>query len=114
MDNITITRIEETVRGKLLAVEIEKKEITILLTWHLLNSAEEYNFTMDGVVYYILFPDEVVRGHGGRFVAHKRLNSYLVRVVYEYESEMPVVITLYIASYERYFKGGIHEDKILS
>jgi len=95
VDNITITRIEETVRGKLLAVEIEKGEnITILLTWHLLDSAEEYNFTIDEVIQYILFPDEVVRGHGGRFVAHKRLNSYLVRVVYEYEGEVPVVITL--------------------
>ena len=31
-----------------------------------------------------------------------------------YENEFPVVVTLYIAKKERYFRGGIYEDKILS
>lgn len=64
---------------------------------------------------FILHPDEVVVGHGGRFIAHKALNGYIVRIVYEYEDIFPVVITLYVANKERYWKGGgIYADKILS
>ena len=46
-------------------------------------------------------------------MAHKLLNDYMIRVVYEYEDGIPVVITLYIAKKKRYFRGGIYEDKIL-
>jgi hypothetical protein len=38
-----------------------------------------------------------------------------LRVVYEYEGNMPVVITVYYPAAGRYFRGGgVYEDKILS
>ncbi len=72
---------------------------------------------LEDILNAVFSPDEVVRGHSGRFVAHKSLNDYLIRIVYEYENyenEFPVVITLYIAKKERYFRDGIYEDKILT
>ncbi len=101
-------------RGKIIVIKVKETEVTMLLTRHLLDAAKDYNFKIEDVLYAVVFPDEVIRGHSGRFVAHKLLNSYLVRVVYEYEDGIPVVITLYIARKERYFRGGICEDRILS
>mgnify|MGYP000238679932 CR=1 FL=1 len=101
-------------RGKIIVIRVREIKITMLLTKHLLDAAEDYSFKIENVLHAVIFPDEVVRGHSGRFVAHKLLNDYLVRIVYEYESGIPVMITLYIARRERYFRGGIREDKILS
>lgn len=91
-----------------------EKEINVLLTWHLLDAAEEYDFPQEKLLEFLLFPDEVVIGHGNRFVAHKKLKEHLARIVYEYENNTPVVISFYIAKVDRYYKGGIHEDKVLS
>ncbi len=112
--DIRIIQEEDTRRGKIITVKVEECEITLLLTNHLLDAAEEYEVKLKDILNAVLFPDEVVRGHSGRFVAHKLLNDYLVRVVYEYENGFPIVITLYIARKERYFRGGMYEDKILS
>jgi hypothetical protein len=39
----------------------------------------------------------------------------VVRVIYEYDDEEPVVVTVYYPFAARYFKGGgIYEDKILA
>ena len=112
--NIKIISEKTVSRGRLIEIEVDNVRITVLLTWHLLDAAKDYNFKIDEVLEFIIFPDEVVRGHSGRFIAHKLLNDYIVRVVYEYENDLPVVITLYIARRKRYFKGGVYEDKILS
>ena len=61
----------------------------------------------------LIYPEEVIIGHVTRFIAHKRLNRHLARVIYEYENETVVVITFYISHVNRYFRGGIYEDKIL-
>ena len=111
--NLEVLSERDVPRGKIVVVRVKETEVTILLTRHLLDAAKDYNFKIEDVLYAVIFPDEVVRGHSGRLVAHKLLNSYLVRVVYEYEDEIPVVITLYIARKERYFRGGISEDRIL-
>lgn len=38
----------------------------------------------------------------------------LDRAVYEYEGELPVLVTVYFPLTERYFRGGgTHADKIL-
>ena len=111
-----ITIISEKIirRGKIITLKVDEREVTLLLTNHLLDAAEEYDVGMERVLSALLFPDEVVRGHSGRFVTHKLLNDYLIRVVYGYENDVPVVITLYIARKGRYFRGGVYEDKILS
>ena len=36
-----------------------------------------------------------------------------MRAVYEYEEEVPVLVTVYFPYQDRYFKGGgVYEDKI--
>ena len=100
-------------RGKRLEVKAERGVLRVVLTWHALDGAEDYKFSVDELVNFLLCPEEVVRGHGNRFIAHKRLNRHLARVVYEYEGETVVVITFYVAQVNRYFRGGIYEDKIL-
>lgn|GEM_PF-3460472 len=60
-------------------------------------------------------PEEVFTGHGNRYIAHRRWKgSHLVRAIYEYEGDTPVLVTVYFPYAERYFQGGkIFEDKIL-
>ena len=60
----------------------------------------------------LAFPEEVVRGHRGRFIAHRRNRARLIRAVYD--GELPAVITLYSPLSKRYFRGGgTYEDRIL-
>ena len=45
----------------------------------------------------------------------RRRNSHVIRVVYEYQGSLPVVITVYNPLAKRYFEGrGRHEDRILT
>ena len=83
--NIEILSERDTPRGRIIVIKARESKITIPLTNHLLDAAEDYNLEVKDVLYAVIFPDEVVRGHSGRFVAHKLLNDYLIRVVYEYE-----------------------------
>ena len=112
-ERIKIINSTNAPRGKRLEVKAERGVLRVVLTWHALDGAEDYNFSVDELVNFLLCPEEVVRGHGNRFIAHKRLNRHLARVVYEYEGETVVVITFYVAQVNRYFRGGIYEDKIL-
>jgi len=83
-------------------------------TWHALDSMQDYDISIEKALDFLLFAEEVVKGHGGRFIAHRKLNEHLTRVVYEYDDTNIVVVTFYISYVNRYFKGGIYEDKILS
>ena len=54
-------------------------------------------------------PDQIIDGYGGRKVAHKKyvLNDkeYLLRVIYNDETERKVVVTAYLTSQiDRYWK----------
>ncbi|MBC7078966.1 MAG: DUF4258 domain-containing protein [Methanothrix sp.] len=109
----TIIKSIDTKRGMLFEVEAGGKAVRIMLTWHALEGACDYNTSANDLLNFLIHPDEVIRGHGDRFIAHKRLNRHLARVVYEYENGSIVVVTFYIAYAERYFKGGMYEDKIL-
>ena len=60
-------------------------------------------------------PDQMVDGYGGRSVAQKKYiigsKEYLLRVVYEEQEDLGVVITAYLTSQVmRYWKEGKHED----
>jgi hypothetical protein len=55
-----------------------------------------------------------VTGHNNRFIAHKRYNGHIIRAVYEYDINLPVLVTVYYPTAKRYFKGGRNfADKIL-
>ena len=69
---------------------------------------------MDKLFETLLYPDEVVTGHRGRYIAHKEYGTHIVKAVYEYENDLPVVVTVYYPSVERYFRGGgTYADRIL-
>ena len=66
------------------------------------------------VIETLILPEEVVVGHGRRYIAHRRYGNHLIRAIYEYEEEMPLLLTVYFPYVNRYLKGsGIYEDKIL-
>ena len=68
---------------------------------------------MEDVAECLLTPDEVLKGHSGRFIAHKLSGVHLIRAVYEYDDDLPVLITVYYPYSKRYYKGGgVYEDKI--
>ncbi|HDD43861.1 MAG TPA: hypothetical protein ENG63_03245 [Candidatus Desulfofervidus auxilii] len=65
------------------------------------------------IIETLLFPEEVLVGHNKRFIAHRRYENHIVRAVYEYENNIPVLVTVYFPYKDRYFKGGnIYENKI--
>lgn len=47
-------------------------------------------------------PDRMVAGHGGRKVAQKRLDGYVLRVVVEEREGLRVIVTVYQARGRRY------------
>ena len=102
-------------RGQLYQVIAAEKTVSILLTFHALERIVQWRLMVEGVLQTLLFPEEVLRGHRGRFIAHRRSHTHVVRVIYEYEDRLPVVITVYYPSAQRYFQGnGIYEDHLLS
>lgn len=61
-----------------------------------------YGLDEKSVVDAVRSPDEIVEGYEGRKIAHKNLNRYILRVVYEeYDGEI-VVVTVYPAEKRRY------------
>ncbi len=62
----------------------------------------------------VIAAKEVETGHNNRFIAHKRYNGHIIRAVYEYDINLPVLVTVYYPTAKRYFKGGRNfADKIL-
>jgi hypothetical protein len=115
MMRIKITAIHAHSRGKVYEIDIEGKAISILLTFHALERMQKWRLSDSVVLETLLLPEEVLRGHRGRFIAHRRAEEHIIRVVYEYEAIMPSVVTVYYPLASRYFQGGsIHEDQILS
>jgi len=110
----SILEIEEHDKGKLFTLSVGRdKKIRILFLFHALERMLKWQLTPDIVAETMLLPEEIVRGHRNRYIAHKRYEKHLVRAVYEYEREMPVLITVYFPYVDRYFMGGgIYEDKI--
>jgi hypothetical protein len=61
----------------------------------------------------LLEPEEVLVGHRGRFIAHRRYEEHVLRAMYE--EHLPVLITVYYPYTKRYFQEGEHyEDQILT
>jgi len=106
---------EEKSNGRLYVIETESSKLHLLFTLHSLDRITFWNLSVEQVLEALLYPDEVVIGHFNRFIAHKRHNGHVVRAVYEYKDDMPVLVTVYKPSADRYFKGGEKfADKILS
>jgi hypothetical protein len=63
---------------------------------------DRYGIPEDDVHHALSQPDETVPGHSGRNVAHKALDGYVLRVVYEEVEGLLVVVTVYRARRSRY------------
>ncbi len=101
--------------GRFYTIEAKGSKMQLLFTWHSLDRITFWNLSVEEVFEALLYPEEVVIGHFNRYIAHKRYNGHVVRAVYEYNEDMPVLITVYKPSADRYFEGGgKFADKILS
>lgn len=95
-------------------LQVKSKTLTLKFTPHAIERIKLWHMEEGEVINALLFPDEVVTGHGERFIAHKVKNSRIIRAIYEYRDKIPFVVTVYAPSKERYFQGGkTYADKIL-
>ena len=100
-------------KGMLYRVRINGHIINILFLFHAIERMKKWGISDKIITETMLLPEEVLIGHRRRFIAHKRYGNHMVRAIYEYQQELPVLITVYFPNTDRYFKGGgIYEDKI--
>ncbi len=100
-------------KGEIYLIRINDKIVKILFLLHAIERIKRWNIKEEMVVETLLLPEEVIVGHRNRYIAHRRYNEHLVRAVYGYEDELPVLITVYFPFKDRYFKGNsVYEDKI--
>ena len=112
---IKVAKREFHAKGKLLKVKINGREVAIVITFHARERMEKWVINEDNLLETLIFPEEVLIGHGDRFIAHRRYGDHIVRAVYEYEGRKAVIITVYFPLENRYFQGGgNYEDKILA
>lgn len=106
---------EEKTNGRLYKIEVDSLNLQLLFTHHSLDRINIWSLSVEQVLDALIFPEEVVTGHFNRFIAHKRHDGHVVRVVYEYNIKLPVLVTVYYPSADRYFEGGgKYADKILA
>ena len=110
---LQIVKTEDKVKGRLYYINIKGERIQLMMTWHALDRMKNWKLDINQVLSALLNPEEVVTGHHGRYIAHKRYGEHTLRAVYE-RKDLPVVITVYFPSTQRYFTGGkTYADKIL-
>jgi len=111
----SVIRVEPHARGHVYLVTADKGILRILFTEHAVHRIRLWRLTARFVLRTLLFPEEVLRGHRGRFIAQRRQRKHVVRVVYEYEDKLAVVVTVYNPLAKRYFcGGGTYEDQLLA
>ena len=111
---LDIIRVEEVERGKVYHLIAMDKESRILITRHAEERLIRWRLDVSNVIETPIYPEEVIVGHHDRYIAHRRYGTQLMRAVYEYEGDLPALVTVYSPSAERYFIGdGTYADKIL-
>ncbi len=100
-------------KGKVYTITVRGETVKILFLFHAIERVKKWKIKEEIVAETLLLPEEVVTGHRGRYIAHRRYGSHLIRAVYEYEEGLPILLTVYCPHRERYFEGGgVYEDKI--
>ena len=101
-------------RGRIYRISTGNAECTVLITHHAIERTHRWGLEVGDVIRALMEPKEVITGHHGRFIAHYPTDGHLIRVVYEYNEGIAVVITVYRPRKERYYRGGgIYEDRVL-
>jgi hypothetical protein len=75
-NKLFIGRSQNVVKGKCVEAVIGKKVVKIF-TWHALDSMQDYCVSLESVLDYLLFAQELVKGHGGRFMPIENLTTSL-------------------------------------
>jgi len=75
----------------------------IKMSGHARRRMAKYGLREDMVIGALRKPDRVSAGYHGRRIAHKFMDDYVLRVVYE-EDDVITVVTVYPARRERYEK----------
>ena len=110
---IEIINMQSHNKGKVYTIRIQGNTVRVLFLAHAIERIKKWNIKEEMVAETLLLPEEVIIGHRNRYIAHRRYGAHLVRAVYEYEKELPVLLTVYFPYQNRYFKGGgVYEDKI--
>jgi hypothetical protein len=95
-------------------IKVNGQQLAVKFTHHAIERAKTWALSEQKILKALVFPDEVITGHGQRFIAHKCKNSKVIRVIYEYRENIPVIITVYVPQRARYYQGGgAYADKIL-
>lgn len=74
----------------------------IIITRHAAERMEKYGLDFAAVERCALYPDVIVAGNYGRKIANRRLNGYVLRVIYEEKGNDIVAVTVYKAKVGRY------------
>ena len=110
---IEIIDIQSHNKGEVYTIRIQRNTVRVLFLAHAIERIKKWNIKDEMVAETLLLPEEVIIGHRNRYVAHRRYGAHLARAVYEYEEELPVLLTVYFPYAHRYFKGGgVYENKI--
>ena len=76
--------------------------MAIKITKHAMERMAKYDLKELQVLDCLKKPDLIIKGNEGRKIAQKRLNGYVLRVIYEETGNNCIVITTYKAKRERY------------
>jgi len=74
----------------------------IRITRHAKERIEKYGLNKKQVLDCVKNPDIKIKGENERKIAQKRLNGYVLRVIYEINENIYIVVTTYKAKRERY------------
>ena len=108
-----INKTQDHSKGKLFSVSLQNTQVDFVVTRHCIERMRKWDISEQALSETLLDPEEVVIGHRGRYIAHRRYGEHVVRAIYEYEDGSPIVITTYFPYAKQYYKGGGHyEDKI--
>ena len=92
---LRIIDVEQHARGKIYNVNADGKAVRLLITFHALERMQRWKLSHRQILRALLEPEEVLRGHRNRYVAHRRSGRHVVRVIYEYAHKEPVLVTVY-------------------
>ena len=74
----------------------------LVLTRHARHRMDAYGISQSDATAALLAPDSVIGGHGGRKIAQRRINSHILRIIYEENEDVITAVTAYKAKAERY------------
>lgn len=110
---VEITNRQIHSKGEIYTIKVKEETIRILFLIHALERIKKWNIKEEMAAETLVLPEEVIIGHRNRYIAHRRYGNHLIRAVYEYDKELPILLTVYFPRADRYFKGGgVYEDKI--